>query len=353
MQTTYLIAAGGTAGHVVPALAVADALRTDGAEVVFVGGGRAEANLVPRAGYEFHQLDLEGIDRQNLLSALRAAAKAAVAVVQAWKIIGKLKPAAVLGGGGYVAGPVGAAAVLRRVPLVITEADSHFGLTNRLLAPWAKRVCLAFPLAGRSGERYLLTGRPIPPAADDREAARELFGLTADDDVIVVVGGSLGADSINRAAIAAFASQSGIKVIHAAGASHLEELEQVPRSDGYQLFGYVDSFAEALLAADIVVSRSGGSVSEIAAAGRPAILIPFPAAAGDHQAGNARWMADAGAAIVIADRDLTAQRLSAEVARLFSDRADLAAMANASLSIARPDATACVANELRTAGGRR
>ena len=153
MPTTYLIAAGGTAGHVVPALAVADALRTDGARVIFVGGDRAEADLVPRAGYEFQQLSLEGLDRRNPLRALRAIAKSFAATVAAWKLIGRLRPAAVLGGGGYVAGPVGAAAVLRRVPLVLTEADSHFGLTNRLLARFARRVCLAFPIEGLSGAR--------------------------------------------------------------------------------------------------------------------------------------------------------------------------------------------------------
>ena len=353
MSTTYLIAAGGTAGHVVPALAVADALRTDGARVVFIGGDRAEAELVPRAGYEFEQLQIEGLDRKNPLRALRALARAAAATFKAWKIIGALRPAAVLGGGGYVAGPVGAAAVLRRVPLVLTEADSHFGLTNRLLAPFACRVCLAFPLEGRGGERYVVTGRPIPPPAGDRLAARARFGLGAEDRVVVVVGGSLGARSINEAALEAFGPQSDLRVIHAAGERDLASLQERPRGANYQLFGFIESFSDALLAADLVVSRSGGSVFEIAAAGRPAILIPYPHAAADHQAGNARWMEEAGGAVVIADERLSGQLLASEVDRMISNPRLLAGMAESSASIARPEATASVAHELRTAGSGR
>uniref|UniRef100_A0A6J5ZHN9 Unannotated protein n=1 Tax=freshwater metagenome TaxID=449393 RepID=A0A6J5ZHN9_9ZZZZ len=336
-----------------PALAVADALRTDGARVVFAGGDRAEADLVPRAGYEFHQLDLEGLDRRNPLKALRAVAKSLLAVGKAWTLIGQLKPAAVMGGGGYVAGPVGLAAVLRRVPLVLTEADSHFGLTNRLLAPFAARVCLAFPLEGRSDERYVVTGRPIPPPAEGRNEARGDFGIDGNEPVLVVVGGSLGARSINQAAHEAFSAQSEIHVIHAAGERDLPALAAEPRSSTYQLFGYLDSFSQALLAADLVLSRSGGSVFEIAAAGRPAILVPYPHAAADHQAGNARWMEDAGAAVTIADDELTSERLSKEVNRLLGDRDLLAQMAEASLGIARPDATVSVADEVMRAGSTR
>jgi UDP-N-acetylglucosamine--N-acetylmuramyl-(pentapeptide) pyrophosphoryl-undecaprenol N-acetylglucosamine transferase len=352
MKTTYLIAAGGTAGHVVPALAVADALRTSGARVVFVGGDRAEADLVPRAGFEFCRISVEGLDRSNPLRAIRALVKSIAATFTAWKMIGRLRPAAVLGGGGYVAGPVGAAAVLRRVPLVLTEADSHFGLTNRLLAPFASKVCLAFPLEGRSGQRYIVTGRPIPPQAQDARAARARFGLS-DEDRVVVVGGSLGARSINEAALEAFADDSRLKVIHAAGERDFASLEERPRGANYQLFGYIDSFSEALLAADLVVSRAGGSVFEIAAAGRPAILVPYPHAAADHQAGNARWMEQAGAATVLADEALSGARLADEVGRLLADPPLLAQMARASAEIARPDATGAVEAELRAAGGER
>jgi UDP-N-acetylglucosamine--N-acetylmuramyl-(pentapeptide) pyrophosphoryl-undecaprenol N-acetylglucosamine transferase len=149
---TIVIAAGGTAGHVVPALAVADALRAEGARVVFVGGERAERTLVPAAGYELRTIAVEGLSRTNPLKAARAAAKAVGAVGAAARILREVRPGAVMGGGGYVAGPVGAAAVARRTPLVLTEADSHLGLANRLLAPFARRVCLAFPIPGREGD---------------------------------------------------------------------------------------------------------------------------------------------------------------------------------------------------------
>ncbi len=336
-----------------PALAVADALRTSGARVVFIGGDRAEAELVPRAGFEFRRIKVEGLDRSNPLRALRALAKAVAATSAAWKMIGELRPAAVLGGGGYVAGPVGTAAVLRRVPLVLTEADSHFGLTNRLLAPFARKVCLAFQLEGRSGERYIVTGRPIPPQARDPLAARERFGLSDEDRVVVVVGGSLGARSVNEAALDAFAEDSLLKVIHAAGERDFASLEVRPRGSNYQLFSYMEAFPDALLAADLVVSRAGGSVFEIAAAGRPAILVPYPHAAADHQAGNARWMEQAGAAIVLTDDQLSGERLASEVDRLLADPDRLAQMAQASASIARPDATAAVEAELRAAGAGR
>src|SRR4051794_9501426 len=177
MAETYLIAAGGTAGHVVPALAVADALRADGHEVVFAGGQRAEAELVPAAGYELRALDVEGISRSNPLKAARAVLKAAGALATARRMLRDLRPDVVMGGGGYVAGPVGAAAVAARIPLVLTEADSHLGLTNRALARFARRVCLAFPIEGRTGDHYRVTGRPVPPPATDRAAARARFGL--------------------------------------------------------------------------------------------------------------------------------------------------------------------------------
>ncbi len=162
-----LIGAGGTAGHVVPALAVADALRAEGARIVFVGGERAEQDLVPAAGYEFEALKVQALARGRPVRAARALAVDALAVGGARRLIRRLRPAATLGAGGYVAGPVGLAAAVSRVPLVLMEADSHLGLTNRLLAPMARRVCLAFPLAGRD-RRPLPRHRSADPGARDR-----------------------------------------------------------------------------------------------------------------------------------------------------------------------------------------
>lgn len=341
----------------VPALAVADALRAEGVEVVFVGGERAEAELIPAAGYPLRTIRVEGISRSNPLKAARALVRAVGAVAAARRILREEAPDVVMGGGGYVAGPVGAAAVARRTPLVLTEADSHLGLTNRLLAGRAARVCLGFPIEGRSGDPYRVTGRPVPPRATDRVAARERFGLADGETCVLVFGGSLGARSLNEATIGAYgphapAPPPGLRILHAAG--HRDHADLVarlgtPPPAHYDLRPYIDRFGEALLACDLCVARSGGSIFEVAAAGRAAILVPYPHAAADHQTGNARWMVDAGAAVVVPDGELTAERLRREVDALLGDRARLGAMAAASASLARPRAAADIAAEVLAA----
>jgi UDP-N-acetylglucosamine--N-acetylmuramyl-(pentapeptide) pyrophosphoryl-undecaprenol N-acetylglucosamine transferase len=340
-----LIAAGGTAGHVVPALAVADALRAEGHEVVFAGGQRAEAELVPAAGYELRPIDVAGIDRHNPLKAARAIAKAARALVASRAILRDERPDVVMGGGGYVAGPIGAAAVAARIPIVLTEADSHLGLTNRALARFARRVCLAFAIEGREGVRYLVTGRPVPPPVTDRAAARERFGLAEDETCVLVFGGSLGARSINDAAIDAF-SGATFRVLHACGARDYPALRDRVLRPGYDLREYIAPFGDALAACDLCVARAGGSIFEIAAHGRPALLVPYPFASADHQSANAAWMQRAGAAVVVPDRELTAERLAREVGELLGDAGRLRAMGRASAALARPDAAQAIASEL-------
>jgi UDP-N-acetylglucosamine--N-acetylmuramyl-(pentapeptide) pyrophosphoryl-undecaprenol N-acetylglucosamine transferase len=332
---------------VVPALAVAEALRADGAEVSFIGGERAEAQLVPAAGFALHSIAVEGMSRSNPLRAIRALARAAAALPRARALLGELGAEAVMGGGGYVAGPVGLAAVSRRIPLVLTEADSHLGLTNRVLARFARRVCLAFPLAGRAGERYRVTGRPVAEPALGRSAARERLGIGAEETCVVVFGGSLGARSINLAAVEAFAG-APFRVLHMSGRRDYPELAARPLPPGYELHEQLDphDFAGALAAADLAVARAGGSVFEIAAHGLPAVLVPYPHASADHQNANARWMVQAGAAVSIADAELTARRLAEEVTALLGDRERLAAMSAASRGLARPQAAQEVAGEL-------
>jgi UDP-N-acetylglucosamine--N-acetylmuramyl-(pentapeptide) pyrophosphoryl-undecaprenol N-acetylglucosamine transferase len=328
---------------VVPAIAVADALRAEGADVRFAGGERAEAELVPEAGYPIDRLNVEGISRTNPLKAARAVAKAVLALGAAGRLLRRHRAQAVLGGGGYVAGPVGLAAVLRGTPLVLAEADSHLGLTNRMLAGRAHRVCLAFPIDGRAGDRYLLTGRPVPPTVTDRAGARERFGLGPDETVVLVFGGSLGARSINVAAVEAFAD-APYRILHVAGRRDFEDL--AAPGPHYVLRDYVHPFGLALAAADLAVARAGGSVFELAQYGLPAVLIPFPHASGDHQTTNARWMEQAGAAVAFADAELTPERLRAEVDALVADRSRRAAMAAASAGLARPDAARTIAREV-------
>jgi UDP-N-acetylglucosamine--N-acetylmuramyl-(pentapeptide) pyrophosphoryl-undecaprenol N-acetylglucosamine transferase len=326
---------------------VADALRERGASVFFIGGNRAERDLVPQAGYEFHEIGVEGIARRNPLRAARGLGRAAAASVRARRLLRDGGAQAVLGGGGYVAAPVALAGVTLGLPVVLTEADSHLGLANRALAPLARRVCLAFALEGRNGERYLVTGRPGPPASADRERARERLGVEPDEACVLVFGGSLGARSINEAAVAAFA-QAPFHVLHVTGSRDYPGLVTHPRGSHYEIFEYlpVVAFSKVLAASDLVVARAGGSVFEIAAYGRPAILIPYPHAAADHQRTNAAWMERAGAAVVIDDGELTAGRLRREVDRLLGDERLLAAMAAASASLARPDAADQIAEVL-------
>ena len=334
-----------------PALAVADELRASGAEVLFIGGERAEAELVPAAGYPFHPLPVAALDRRNPLRAARAAGVAALAVGRARRLLRSEGVDAVLGGGGYVAGPVGLAAKTLRLPLVLTEADNHLGIANRLLAPLAKRVFLAFELPGRSGARYQVTGRPVPAGTGttDPAEARRRLGVPADAPCLLVFGGSLGAHSVNRAAIAAFAESAPCTVLHASGHRDHDELTALLAERGspphYLLRAYIEPFADALAAADLAVARAGGSVFELAAAGLPAILIPYPHATADHQAANARWMADAGAAVVVADAELSGVRLAHEVGDLLAAPGRLEQMAAAARSLARPDAAAVIARE--------
>jgi UDP-N-acetylglucosamine--N-acetylmuramyl-(pentapeptide) pyrophosphoryl-undecaprenol N-acetylglucosamine transferase len=336
-------------------MAVADELRASGAEVSFLGTREwIEADLVPAAGYEIDYLKVRGIDRGSKARAAIAGLEAVDAVGTALRVLWRRRPDVVMGGGGFVAGPAGLAAVLARIPLVLTEADSHLGLANRLLAGRAKRVCLAFPIAGREGERYLVTGRPVPPAvlAADRAAARERFGIAPEARCLLVMGGSQGARSINDCAVAAFAEQGGrdFNIIHVAGQRDFDALEErlaaAPHSQRYTLLAYEPDLGDCLAACDLVVGRSGGSIFELTATGRPAILIPYPHAAAGHQESNAVWMAQAGAATVIRDDELDGGRLVSEVDSLFGDEARLKAMATASAALAKPDAARRIADQI-------
>jgi len=341
-------------------MAVAAELRASGAEVAFVGAeDRAEAELVPAAGYEIELLRIKGLHRRNPLRAARAAIEALFAVFAVRRRLRRDRADVVLGGGGYVAGPAGLAAILTGTPLVLTEADSHLGLANRMLARRARRVCLSFPIAGREGERYLLTGRPVPAAVleADREAARRRFGIASDARCLLVMGGSQGARSINQAAIEAFAERGdgsrGFHVLHLCGerdhAKLASRLAAAPHAEDYTLIAYEPGLADVLAACDLVVSRAGGSIFEVTAAGRPAILVPYPHATADHQTANAKWMADADAAEAVEDADLTPELLAGRVVELLADPARLGAMAAASAAIARPDATKLIADEVLAA----
>ncbi len=348
-----MLAAGGTGGHLQPALAVAAEARVRGASVVVV----TTPSQVERAAAEYRTfaLELKGFSRglapRDHLTTLRLLA-AAVPGVE--RILREVRPDVTIGGGGFASGPVVALAALRGIPGLALEADAHLGVANRLLRPFVRRICLSFPIAGLEPPKYVVTGRPLGPAqlAATADEGREAFKLRADLPFVLAFGGSQGAQSINRACIDAFGGRElGFQLVHVCGPRNHDavrsELEaKGERFERYRLVPYTDRLAAAMAAADLVVARSGGSVAELAALGKPAILVPYPHATADHQRKNARWMVAGGAALLVDDAELSGDLLLGLVADLLGDPRRLAAMATASVALGRPHATACVVDEI-------
>lgn len=359
-RTFAVIAGGGTGGHVIPAIAIAQALVARGhppETIHFVGSRRGlEARLVPAAGFGVTLLPGRGVVRrlrwQNvgaLLGLLKAVGSAVV-------LLFRLRPAVVISVGGYASvGAVVAAAVLRR-PLVVTEQNAAPGAANRLAARVAKACAISFP--GTPLPRAVLTGNPVRAeilaldrSASSRREARALLELPEDRTVVLVTGGSLGARSINTATlelVRSWAGRDDIAVRHVIGERDWEalgdELRSLERGElVYQAIGYEDRMDVAYRAADVAVVRAGGSTAELAVAGLPAVLVPLPGAPGDHQTANARSLAKAGAAVVIADAELSGSRLAEELDRLITQPERLVAMGAAARQLARPDAADAVA----------
>ena len=302
---------------------------------------RVEARLVPEAGYEFDSFRISGLPRRPGVELARALLLAGRAPWACGKILAARRPDVVLGGGGYVAGPMVLAASRRRLPAALMEADAHLGLANRLAAPLARRVFLSYPIPGRDEPKYVVTGRPIPESSRpvDRAEARRRFELPAEGPAVLVFGGSQGSKTLNELALDAWAEQ-GPAVLHLAGDRHWAELSaRVSRSD-YKLLSFTKEVGAALGAADLVVARAGGSIWEIAAAGKPAIVVPFPHATGDHQSANARYF---GAGVeVVTDRDAP-RVVPGLVAELLADPKRMSKMAAELRARARPDAAEEVA----------
>jgi UDP-N-acetylglucosamine--N-acetylmuramyl-(pentapeptide) pyrophosphoryl-undecaprenol N-acetylglucosamine transferase len=338
---------------------VADELRALGADVAFAGTpDRVEATLVPAAGYPFDSFRVSGLERRPSLALARAALEDAVAPLSCVRILRRRRARAVLAGGGYVAGPMALAARSLGIPVVLTEADSHLGLANRLAAPLARSVYLAFPVAGRDGARYRVVGRPVARRFFEtrREDARAALELEPGVFVLAVFGALAGAQHLNEACVATFGDGSldGV-VLHLSGERDLpwvSERVTAPASR-YRLAAASDRFHEVLAAADLAVARAGGSVFELAAAGLPAILVPYPYATADHQRLNAEHFVREGAARLVPDRELDAPRLRREVESLRAAPQALAAMAEAMRRLARPEAARLVAERLLVLAGER
>ena len=306
---------------------------------------RVESRLVPEAGFPLDTFPVSGLPRKPSAAQLRAAWRASAAPAHCLRILARRRPDVVLGAGGYVAGPMVLAARLRGIPAALTEADAHLGLANRLAAPFARRLFLAYEIPGRNGEKVRVVGRPIPLAhrGASRADGRRRFGLPAEGPVIAVFGALAGARSLNEMAVGAWGAD-GPAVLHICGERDFDVLRPRVARNEYILLAQTDHFGEALAAADLAVSRAGGTVWELAAAGTPAILVPYPHATSDHQTLNARHFERGGGAVVVPDDEV--DRVPALVDELLAAPERLAAMREGMLSLARPDAADVIADEL-------
>jgi UDP-N-acetylglucosamine--N-acetylmuramyl-(pentapeptide) pyrophosphoryl-undecaprenol N-acetylglucosamine transferase len=363
-----LIAGGGTGGHVYPGIAVAEHLvhTRPGSEVVFAGGRRGlEAQVVPASGFRIRFMVTRGFPRRAWWRWPAALASNLVGFLQALAIVASEKPDVVLGTGGYVSGPVSLAARMLGRPLLLQEQNSIPGLANRWLAWLADEVHLSF-VEARSyfprRDHLKVSGNPIRDyiLSGDRGAAVQEFGLTAGRPTVFIFGGSRGAHRINEAALEAMRRLKGrvdVQFILQTGREDFEwareavAAEQLPA----KVLPFLTRIHMAYAAADLVVSRSGAmTLAEIAACGTPAILVPYPHAAHDHQVVNAANLVDRGAAAMIPDRELTGERLANEIAHWLSDRQALSRMSANARKFARPDAAERIVQSLeRWAAGRR
>jgi UDP-N-acetylglucosamine:LPS N-acetylglucosamine transferase len=317
----------------------------------FVGAARGlEATAVPAAGFAIDLLPGRGLERSISPGALarnvRTAADTAVAFARAWRLVGRLRPRVVVGVGGYASLPALVAARVRGIPTVVHEADAHPGLANRVAVRLGARAAVTLPETPLQGA--IVTGNPIRPAIG---AVRR---HPRTPPLVAVVGGSLGARTLNRAALGVYErwrARSDVTIHHVTGTRDYEEcrttLAALRRPDdvlSYSLVAFEEHMEILYADAALVVSRAGGMTAELTAVGMPSVLVPLPGAPGDHQTANARALVDAGAAVAVADRELDAARLATEVDRLLGDPARLATMSAAARSLGRPDATARLAD---------
>lgn len=366
-----LFAGGGTAGHINPALTVADVLHAEGANILFAGTPTGlEGDLVPRAGYTLKPIRVHPLPRKLNLRLVKAVGEAGIGVGQALSVLRSFRPNVVVGTGGYVAGPVLLAAVLLRVPTVIHEQNAYPGGTNRTLARWVTRVALGYNEAAQyfpGPDKLVFVGNPIHA---DFFSARRSEGLDRlllrrDRLTVIIFGGSRGARSINEAVFAArhrLQAMKSVQVVHQTGATGFDDVVAAYRSQGItpadknliqdqniRVVPYLYDMPSTLAAADLVVSRSGAlSVAEITACGLPAILVPYPYATADHQTFNARPLVDAGAARCIPDNKLDGDTLADFIHKLIQDPEGLRKMGKRAKALGQPDAATKLVDLIRS-----
>ena len=347
-----LIMAGGTGGHVYPALAVAESLRKQGVEVVWLGTRNGlEARVVPAAGFPIQWLNIVGFRGKGLFSQLLMPMRLLLAFYQAAVVILKVNPRLVLGMGGFVSGPGGLMCKLLNRPLIIHEQNAVAGLTNRILIRLANSILEAFPGTFKPQFNAYHTGNPVRNEISEIEAPEQRFASREGPLNLLVIGGSQGARFLNQIVPEAVRSMPQAlqpRICHQAGAQLCAQSKKQ-----YQQFNveadvqpFYDDMATVYGWADVVIARAGAmTVAELAAAGLPSILVPFPQAVDDHQTVNAGFLADRGAAILAKQNELTADRLGDWLSELAVDRLRLLKMARQARNLARPEATQLVARE--------
>ena len=344
MSRTLLVMAGGTGGHIMPGMAVAEHLRAQGWNIAWMGNAEGmEAKLTAGKGYEMAWVRFSALRGKGLLRKLLLPFNLLRGFSQAWQQLGRIRPDVVLGMGGYVSFPGGMMAVLRGIPLVLHEQNSVAGLANRVLAGVADRVMTGFPGVFRKGA---WVGNPVRPEIAVLPAPTLRYAAHDGPLRLLVVGGSLGAQALNETlpkALALIDEQDRPIVVHQSGEKHLPMLKSLYASEGVkaECVAFIEDMAGAYAWADLVICRAGAlTVAELAAAGVASLLVPFPHAVDDHQTSNARFLSGAGAAILLPQEQMTPQHL-AEIRKL--SRPQLTQMAEKARELARPDATAEVA----------
>ncbi|MGM0501657.1 MAG: undecaprenyldiphospho-muramoylpentapeptide beta-N-acetylglucosaminyltransferase [Bacillota bacterium] len=361
-----IISGGGTGGHIYPGLAVARGLkaRNQETEISFVGTADGlESDIVPKAGYDLKTIKAQGFTRRLSFQLVKAVAKTGVGVLESYGIIKNFKPDLVLGTGGYVCGPIVLAAALQNIPTMVHEQNAYPGLTNRLLAKVVDKVALSNPAAKKhfkAQDKLVVTGNPVRPEILNKkeEVAYQELNLNPAKKTVLVFGGSRGAKSINQAVVAIYQqlAELDVQVLHITGKKDFERIAAKAKELGINNFdsgkirikSYLYNMEAALAVTDLVISRAGATgLAEITASGIAAILVPYPHATDNHQEHNARSLEEAGAAKVILDQDLTADKLWSAAKELLTQENKLEAMGQASLALGEPQAAEKLIVELK------
>ncbi len=350
MTRTVLIMAGGTGGHVFPALAVADSLREQGVNVEWLGTRRGiEAEKVPAANIPLHFIDVFGLRGKGLLNLLKAPFQLLRATWQSLLIIRKLQPICVLGMGGFVSGPGGLAAWLSTCPLLIQEQNAVAGTTNRLLTRLAKKVLTGYPIE-LGGNKNIYSGNPVRGGITRVSAPGHRWADRSGKLRLLVLGGSLGAKAINDvmpSALSRLSEQGLPEVWHQTGKAHLDAVTGAYKKHSIEarIDAFIEDMAEAYAWADLVICRAGAlTVAELTAVGVASILVPLPYAIDDHQSANARWLADQQAGLLLPQGEMDWKKIASLISDFSQNREKLLAMANAARNLARIDAADRVAN---------